>query len=174
MQYTWKFNKAIAFTMAMEGGTNPDLLDRGGFTNHGISSKQYPDLDIGGLTIDDAVAIYFKDYWQANKCEAFTSPLSCVLFDTSVNCGQKSAALWMQTAVSTMGSEISIDGIVGAETILETRAMNDRAVLEGIVARRLERYVNLINHYPEQARFIKGWINRVSAMLKYVRSDKTP
>lgn len=158
--------------MAMEGGTNPDLLDRGGFTKYGISSRQYPYLDIDNLTHDDAVAIYYSDYWLRNKCEAFSEPLACVLFDSSVNCGQKSAALWMQSTVSSLKSELEVDGIIGSETIYETNLRNDRAVLEGIVARRLDRYVDLIKHYPKQAKFIKGWINRVSAMLKYVRSDE--
>src|SRR5208283_461080 len=37
--------------------------DAGGATKFGISSKAYPNLDIKKLTRDDAIAIYYRDYW---------------------------------------------------------------------------------------------------------------
>lgn len=172
--YTWKFNKSIAFTMAMEGGTNPDLLDRGGFTKYGISTREYSHLDINAITHGQAVEIYHEDYWLHNRCESFSVPLSCVLFDSSVNCGQGSAARWLQSTISSLKSDILVDGIIGSKTIVAAHQQDDRAILEGIVARRLDRYTRLLTDHPEQVKFIKGWINRVSALLKYNRLDHTP
>jgi lysozyme family protein len=89
----------------MEGGTNHHLLDRGGLTKYGISSKYYPDLDIANLSLETAVSIYHKDYWLEVGCSHYPDPLAIVMFDTAVNCGVSSTARWLQTTLGECGAE---------------------------------------------------------------------
>lgn len=167
-----KFRKALTFTLQSEGGTNSDPIDRGGYTNYGISSKQYPELDIKNLTESEAETIYFNDYWRKNRCYILAENLSIVLFDSSVNCGVPSAAKWMQMSCNHLGSKLVVDGIIGSHTTMEIIKYNPDHLLELIISERLKRYAYLIGKYPEQRKFISGWVTRVSNLLKYVHTVK--
>ncbi|MGE3487928.1 MAG: glycosyl hydrolase 108 family protein [Nitrospira sp.] len=79
--------RAIAFVLKWEGGYVNDPHDPGGETNMGISKRSYPNLDIAGLTRDQAVAIYQRDYWQASGADTLPWPTSLMHFDTAVNAG---------------------------------------------------------------------------------------
>ena len=57
------FEEAFQILMDHEGGYANAKYDRGGETKYGISKRQYPDLDIENLTLEQARSIYFKDYW---------------------------------------------------------------------------------------------------------------
>lgn len=164
-----KFDKAFNFVIISEGGTNNDPLDRGGLTNFGISQKQYPHLDIENITLDQARNIYYTDYWYKNKCYMMSSELAIVLFDSSVNCGQYAAAKWIQRACNKFGSNLVIDGIIGSRTCLEIIKYHPNSLLDLVISERLRRYIDLIEDYPEQIRFIKGWIRRVSFLLDYAQ-----
>jgi len=81
------FEQAVDFTLGWEGGYVNNPQDPGGETNFGISKRSYPLLDIKSLTIDQAKAIYFQDYWLAGRCAEFGHPKSTILFDIAVISG---------------------------------------------------------------------------------------
>lgn len=85
------FDKAIAFTLGIEGGYSNDLKDPGGETKFGISKRSYPNIDIRTLTFDDAKAIYQRDFWEPLGCDNLPFPIDCILFDTGVNMGTGAA-----------------------------------------------------------------------------------
>ncbi len=78
------FEQAADFTLSWEGEYVNNPQDPGGETNFGISKRSYPLLDIKALTIDQAKAIYFQDYWLAGRCAEFGHPKSIILFDIGV------------------------------------------------------------------------------------------
>jgi len=162
------FEKAMQFIYKSEGGTNADPLDRGGLTQFGISQKQYPDIDLVNLTKEHADAIYKEDYWYKNSCDKLPEPLAVVLMDSSVNCGAGSAAKWLQSSCNRCGSELTLDSDIGPKTLAEVKKYDERTLLEGVIAYRLERYTALIGCYPKQVKFIRGWVRRVSDLLYYV------
>ncbi|MFN8493825.1 MAG: glycosyl hydrolase 108 family protein [Caldilineaceae bacterium] len=90
------WQKAIRFVLRWEGGYVNDPNDPGGETNYGISKRSYPQLDIANLTLDQAVEIYQRDYWQASGADKLPWPLSLVHFDSAVNCGMAQANVWLQ------------------------------------------------------------------------------
>lgn len=163
-----KFNRSFEFVIISEGGTNNDPVDRGGLTNFGISQKQYPDLDIKSLTIKDAKDIYYSDYWMKSKCQMMSADLATVVFDSAVNCGQPSAAIWIQNACNSLGSTLKTDGIIGSHTALEIIKHRPHKLLALVISSRLRRYTWLIQEYPEQKKFIIGWMNRVAHLLDYI------
>jgi lysozyme family protein len=89
------FEKAVKFVLDHEGGYVFNPLDPGGETNYGISKRSYPNQDIKALTIDQAKAIYQKDYWDRMGCDKIASGLDIVAFDTAVNCGVGRALQWL-------------------------------------------------------------------------------
>lgn len=163
-----KFNRSFHFVLISEGGTNDDPVDRGGLTKWGISEKQYPKLDIANLSLETAKHIYYNDYWRKNKCGLMPPDLATVLFDSSVNCGQPSGSKWLQMSSNKLGSTLLVDGIIGDLTMFEVRKYSSNRLLDLIIAERLKRYVWLLDEYPEQKKYIKGWIDRVSNLLTFV------
>ena len=58
------FDLAIPIVLENEGGYVNDPADPGGETKYGISKRSYPALDIKNLTVEQATAIYLRDFWQ--------------------------------------------------------------------------------------------------------------
>ena len=58
------FDYALDFVLREEGGYTNNPNDPGGETNYGICKRNYPNLDIKGLTRAQAIAIYRRDYWR--------------------------------------------------------------------------------------------------------------
>lgn len=84
-------NQIISFIIKYnEGGYVNDPNDPGGETKYGISKRSYPNLDIKNLTIDQAVAIYRKDYLA--KLPVILNPLMLYqVLDMAINAGSGTA-----------------------------------------------------------------------------------
>lgn len=103
---TWQ--RSRAFVKKWEGGFQDADWDLGNWTgcevgkgekkgtNFGISACSYPDLDIRNLTIEQADAIYFRDYWQASGADKLPWPFCLLVFDTAVNFHPTTAKKWLE------------------------------------------------------------------------------
>lgn len=123
--------------LSYEGGWVNDPNDAGGETNFGISKRAYPALDIKSLTIDDAKAIYKRDYWMAISADQLPENLAFAVFDTAVNMGVTSAIRLLQI---TLGVEV--DGKIGPKTISESFHQGDRGVTVFLLE-RAKRYMQI-------------------------------
>lgn len=109
------FEKAFTFTLQHEGKFSTDPDDPGNWTGgrkgkgilkgtkYGISAKAYPKLNIQGLTLDNANAIYYRDYWLLSgawRLSSFAPFIAYRLFDLSVNCGASRASKLLQKALN--------------------------------------------------------------------------
>jgi len=168
MNFPETFLFAMVFLFQEEGGTNADPLDRGGFTNFGLSEKQYPDLDLKNITREQALEIYYLDYWLKQQCHMFLSPIAVALFDSSVNCGPGTAAKWLQKSINQGNNFLNVDGNVGPKTILASTGPPPYRVAGGLIGYRVSHYADLLDRYPEQVRFIKGWNRRAGRLLNYI------
>jgi lysozyme family protein len=127
------FEKAFALLMQFEGGYVKNPNDPGQATKFGISQKAYPDMDIEHLTIQQAKAIYLRDYWEPVGADGLPFPLDCVVFDTAVNCGLHTAQKFLN----------------------ETQDWKD------YLYKRLWYYTLLVKEKPALKEFLRGWLNRV-------------
>ena len=86
--------KAVNLVLESEGGyvNHPD--DPGGETNFGISKRAYPHLNIAGLTKEQAIQIYYEDYWMPVARLVKTPGMRTVVFDAAVNHGVGRALQW--------------------------------------------------------------------------------
>lgn len=143
---------AINTTLGFEGGYVNNPNDTGGETNFGICKKAYPELDIKNLTIEQARNIYRRDYWDKLKCDFIPDALSIAVFDFAVNSGIKRAIRYLQKALG-----VTIDGIIGNQTIGACNRIPTREVLEKFIQYRLEFLMSL----KTWKYFGKGWGKRV-------------
>ncbi len=79
------FSRCIDPILAEEGGLSNHPADPGGLTQYGISQRSYPTLDIAALTLDDAQALYRRDYWNPLHGSQLPSGLDLLMLDCAVN-----------------------------------------------------------------------------------------
>lgn len=152
------WNSAFNLLMEFEGGFIDNPNDKGGATKYGISKKQYPDLDIENLTIEKAKEIYHRDYWDRYKCRFLPDYLSVALFDSVVNSNAKRMIKLLQKALG-----VTVDGIIGNETIGAANRLPAKKVLNDFLDLRLEHLMSL----KDWKYFGKGWAARVFKLRNY-------
>ena len=152
------FKEIIEKVLHHEGGYVNDPKDLGGETKYGITKRFYPDVDIKNLTIEQAVEIYKKDYWDKNKVESLPQNLWHIYFDMCVNMGKRTAVKVLQRAANNKGRNIDVDGGLGPATIGALKGVE----LDRVRAFRVKYYVDLITARPEQEKFFLGWFRRAT------------
>lgn len=159
------FKKAVEEVLLWEGGYSNDPDDPGGRTNFGISSKHHPEIeDVGSLTIDDAIAIYYQDYWTVGKVYMVENQhLANKLMSMGVNTGIYRATLHLQRALRAVGTEVTLDGIMGPETASAVNLADPRALLAAYKSEVANYYRFLIFKKPHKIKYEKGWLRRAYA-----------
>ncbi len=146
MQNLNNFRKTLQFTLKYEGGYVNDPSDPGGETKWGISKRAYPSLDIANLTPEQAAQIYANDYWDKVGGDQIPFPMCTAVFDSAVQHGVSRALNWMKQAKD-------------AKAFLDLR----RAF-----------YYQIVKNNPSQSRFLKGWLNRLNDLGKFIDSNTNP
>ena len=131
-------------------------------TKFGISAMTYPELDIKNLTLDQAKAIYFRDFWLRAGADQYDGAIGYQVFDAAVNHGIENAVRILQRAV-----RVADDGDVGPLTLKAVKAMSVTDVLMRFNAQRIRFYTRLSTWLD----FGKGWMNRVAGNLDYGADD---
>ena len=145
------FHRCISLILGEEGGIANHRKDPGGLTNYGISQRSDPTLNIAALTLDDAKAIYRRDYWNPIRGDELPSGLDLTLFDSAINQGPVTAIQLLQHAL-----QIKADGRLGPITLAASfKAMPD--LLDDFDAERALRYE--FNRNEET--FGRGWYRRL-------------
>jgi len=148
--------RAIRKTVQREGGyvNHPD--DRGGETNFGISKKSFPDVDIKNLTLDQAIEIYFREYWIPIHVDLIDSiRVKWKVFDIGVNMGRIRAVELLQKGIG-----VTVDGSLGPKTATAANKKPEIDVLLGIAEAQAIRYAQIVKANTSQAIFLEGWIAR--------------
>ena len=150
------FDKAFNIVIGHEGGYVNDPRDPGGETKFGISKRAYPEVDIAGLTLEDAKRIYHADYWEPCRCDEYTWPLSLYVFDGAVNQGVVATRKMLQSALG-----VKADGILGKNTMAAARDASEWHV-NRFMAKRALRYFGTRNF----DRFGEGWLIRTYGVAR--------
>ena len=135
-----------------EGGYVNDPTDRGGETKYGISKLAYPDEDIKNLTIERAKELYIKDYVKPCRADLLPEKLQYAHFDAAVNHGVKGAAKILQRAAG-----VKDDGVIGKITLKAVQSLS----LDRLLLYRAFYYMKIVGNNHSQAKYIKGWANRL-------------
>jgi lysozyme family protein len=158
------FDKAFELVVGVEGGYGKDPNDAGNWTGgkvgagelkgtkYGISAAAYPKLNIAGLTIERAKAIYWQDYWKPVRGDDLGWPLSLAMFDAAVQHDPRDAAMLLQRAIGA-----NPDGDIGPATLAQVRAIGPAEAAALLMRQRLGYYRSL-KTWP---RYGDGWTNRL-------------
>ena len=159
------FEQAFVMVVNTEGGYTDNKSDPGGRTKFGISQRSYPALDIAALTLDDAKAIYERDFWSRIRGDEMPPPLAFLTFDAAVNNGVGRSVRWLQTALGVVA-----DGVIGPATLAAVHAaVPGWHVMAEVVAQRTMFMATL----PTFRVFGRGWSIRL-ARLPYQAMSVTP
>ncbi|MGB5886358.1 MAG: glycosyl hydrolase 108 family protein [Acinetobacter venetianus] len=168
------FEKAFERLIGHEAGYSIDKRDPGNWTGgkvgigilkgtkFGIAANTYPNLDIKNLTLEQAKAIYKKDWWDKLGADSLHSSIVFQLWDFAGNAGKPRAIKELQQVAG-----VSADGIIGPKTIAAVKAMDVNDVLLKLTAERLKFYTSL----STWSTYGKGWTNRVAENLIYAAAD---
>ena len=153
------FETAFRFTVSHEGGYVNDARDPGLETKYGISKRSYPNLDIKSLTLEQAQAIYKRDYWQQASCDRMPPKIAIAVFDAAVHHGPKTAIKLLQRAL-----KVADDGEYGRITHGTLQSRDTNETLELLLS---ERAIYLTT-CPAWPTYKRGWLKR---LLNLARSN---
>jgi lysozyme family protein len=177
-----------------EGGFVNDPVDKGGATNKGITFrtfKAYAKKDLGieptlenlkKLTNEQAAKIYKKRYWDKIKADEINnSSLAYQIYDFYVNAGGNAVKV-LQRTLNKMGNNLTIDGVLGENTIKTLNTENSKKLFEKYKKARIEYYNDIVendiknyklNHKNTNEKellkytnkkFLKGWLKRTKSI----------
>ena len=165
------FPACFELVVGEEGGLDLNPHDRGNWTsgivgqgelrgtNWGISAAAYPDLNIAGLTLADAQAIYLRDYFVPSGADRVPVGVDAVVFDMSVNAGVSEGDRLLQQDLA-----VHIDGQFGPITKAAAMAANPAETIRKFTALRLTYYQQAAANNPDEAEDLNGWTNRANAV----------
>ena len=164
------FDKAFEKLIGHEGGLSLDPKDRGNWTSgvigkgelrgtkYGVSAMSYPHLDIRNLTLDQAKAIYRKDYW--GRSDDLPDAVRFDFFDAAVNSGYEQSVKWLQRAAGAKD-----DGIIGPKTLLAVRMADPQLLSKRFNGHRLMAMTNMSGWASQN----RGWARRIANNLLSVQ-----
>lgn len=115
--------------LAREGGYVNDPDDPGGAPNHGVTvhTMRRLGLDLTGdgavdaddvqkLTVDHALRIFIDEYFKGPQLDRLPAALQPSVFDMYVNAGSNAVKI-LQRLLNQMRISVSVDGVIGPQTI---------------------------------------------------------
>jgi len=177
---TGEFEKALKRILKHEGGYVNDPLDSGGMTNLGVTKRVWEEFvghpvseaDMRALTPEIIAPMYKMKYWNSSYCEVLPKGLDYVVFDFAVNAGTGRSVKTLQQAIGCVA-----DGVIGPKTMAAINDAEPKDLIAKFSDARADFYQGIVARKPDQARFIKGWLNRVEdarklALEEYNHNDK--
>ena len=151
------FDRAFQLTVGLEGGYSNNPADPGLETKYGISKRSYPAVDIKSLTLDQAKAIYQRDYWQPANCDRMPERIGHLVFDCAVHHGVKTAIKLLQRAL-----KVADDGEFGPVTRGQLLARDTNETADLLMAQRM-LYLMTCIAWPT---YKLGWAKRCFSVAR--------
>jgi len=180
-----------------EGGYVNDPDDPGGATNHGVTihtlrrlgmdingDGRVDAVDVRSLSLDQAVEIYVRHYYQEPKLHLLPEPLQASVFDMQVNAGANAVRI-LQRLLCKLGFGLRDDGVVGPATIgaaAKAHAMAPAHLVDAYGIERRNYYYGIGDRRVASRKYARrrdggkgGWIVRaeefISARFHFSRAQ---
>lgn len=170
-----------------EGGYVDDPDDPGGATNFGVTigTMRALALDIDGdgdvdredvrhLSRDQAVEVFLEHYFHRPRIGQLPDILWATVFDMYVNAGSNAVRI-LQRLLREMGWDVSVDGVIGPQTIAacaEAAAAAPDHLADAYGIARRNYYFRLADRRPASRKFARsraggkgGWIRRAEEFI---------
>ena len=158
--------QALPWVLLHEGGWSDDPADPGGATNfgitlvtaqrHGIMTKD----ELRAITPEQVEAIYRQDYWRFDRVD--DQRVATKIFDLCVNVGMHAAVYMVQEALNGLGADLDDDGRWGPMTQACVNATQPDKLLRLLCGEARDYYMAIVDHRPESAKFLRGWLSRAA------------
>jgi lysozyme family protein len=165
------FQQAFAVVVGHEGAYDVTRADPGNWTGgrvgegrllgtkYGLSAASYPDLHIAALSLEDAQAIYRRDYWDRMSADRLPPALALLMLDAGINNGVSRASCWLQSIV---GAEI--DGRIGDKSVAAAAAYVAAHGAAALCVELLAQRLIFMAGLPTWPIFGLGWGRRLCAL----------
>lgn len=170
-----------------EGGYVNDPDDPGGATNYGVTihTMRRFGVDVNGdgvvnirdvkaLTKDQAREIYKREYFYGPRIDDLPEAVQANVFDMYVNSGSNAIKI-LQRLISNMGEKVSVDGVLGPQSIgaaHEVAAGAANHFNDAYAIARRNYYFRLADRRPASRKYAKtraggkgGWIKRAESFM---------
>lgn len=125
--------------------------------------------NIKKLTRNEAAKIYEALYWGPSGANQMPWSLCLLHFDAAVNHGLGGAGKLIQrTANRIKGPILKVDGAVGPATLAALKDMEMKFFCLELLKTRKEYFETIVRNTPSQKVFLKGWLNRIEKLKKYI------
>ena len=170
-----RFMECLARVLKHEGGYVNDPLDNGGRTNLGVTQRVWEEwvghpvseADMKALTPEKVAPMYKMKYWNAAYCEKLPKGLDYVVFDAAIMSGTGRSTKMLQQAIGVVA-----DGVIGPRTMAAINDADPKDLVTKFSDARADFYQGIVARKPDQARFIRGWLNRTEDARKLGLSDQ--
>ena len=170
-----------------EGGYVNDPDDPGGATNFGVTihTMRRLGLDLDGdgavtaadvkrLTRAQAVEIFIRHYFERPRIAELPEVLQASVFDMYVNAGGNAVKI-LQRLLRQMGQEVSVDGMLGPQSIRAAEAAYEAAprhLADAYGIARRNYYFSLADRRAASRKYARtrsggkgGWIRRAEEFI---------
>ena len=170
-----------------EGGYVNDPDDPGGATNFGVTihTMRRLGLDLDGdgavtaadvkrLTRTQAVEIFIRHYFERPRIAELPEVLQASVFDMYVNAGGNAVKI-LQRLLRQMGQEVSVDGMLGPQSIRAAQAAYEAAprhLADAYGIARRNYYFSLADRRAASRKYARtrsggkgGWIRRAEEFI---------
>ena len=164
-----RYEECLKRILKHEGGFVNDPLDSGGMTNLGVTKRVWEEFvghpvseaDMRALIPEKVAPMYKIKYWNPSYCAVLPKGLDYVVFDHAVLSGTGRSVKTLQSCLGLVA-----DGVIGPKTMAAINASNAKDLITKFSDARADFYQGIVARKPDQARFIKGWLNRVEDARK--------
>ena len=112
------------------------------------------------------VQAFYANLWAEWDIDYLPEILQGPVFGGAVNMGSNRIVTWLQQAVCDLGQTVTIDGCMGPVTLAAiSKIPSPDALADKLWILRAKFYVAIVNKDPTQAKFLRGWLNRLIAGL---------
>jgi len=166
-----KIKKWLIRINGHEGGYSfrSPQADPGGETKWGISKRSYPYLDIKNLSLEDAAAIYERDFIAPISSRDLPEGITFQLIDFAIHSGIRTAVKELQRQMNIVidGVKVKPDGVIGPLTRAKILSFTDSDLVMRLTAGRI-KFMKELDNWPENSR---GWMDRIANNLLYGAED---
>jgi lysozyme family protein len=173
--------------VAREGGYVNDPDDPGGATKYGVTlatlQRLGRDLDRDGkvtardvqrLTEAEAAEIFLEHYYRRPRIALLPASVQASVFDMYVNAGSNAVRI-LQQLLCDMGQPVTVDGVIGPQTVGAARAAEAKApafLADAYGIARRNYYYALADRRPSSRKYARrrdggkgGWITRAEEFI---------
>lgn len=158
--------RLIPFILKWEGGYVNDKYDKGGATNKGITISTFRHFYGSKMTIDNLKnitdeqweKIFLVGFWRPFRADDIKcQSIANICVDWAWASGAVTAIKQVQKVLG-----VPVDGIVGDITIDAINNSDAEELFNQLKKARIDFVNAIVRNNPSQARFSRGWVNRIN------------